>query len=57
MPRGLFSELIEQIDRRNPSCFLLPKEIRERYEGVTSTDFGEYQDTQDMKTKKPKYEC
>ncbi|KAK7205035.1 hypothetical protein BZA70DRAFT_278933 [Myxozyma melibiosi] len=54
MPRGLFAELIEQIETRNPACFVLPKEIRERYEGVTSTEFGEYQDVQDTKAKRPR---
>ncbi|KAK9484552.1 hypothetical protein V1527DRAFT_469611 [Lipomyces starkeyi] len=51
-PRGLFSELMEQMDKRNPSCFSLPKELRERYEGVTATDFGEYQDVHDLKPRR-----
>ncbi|KAK9451190.1 uncharacterized protein V1518DRAFT_412793 [Limtongia smithiae] len=51
-PRGLFSELFQQLDLRNPSCFALPKELRERYEGVTTSDFGEYQDVDDMKPRR-----
>ncbi|KAK9461019.1 uncharacterized protein V1516DRAFT_624969, partial [Lipomyces oligophaga] len=51
-PRGLFSELIDQLNKRNPQCFVLPREIRDRYEGVTSTDFGEYQDTEETKTRR-----
>ncbi|KAK9244677.1 hypothetical protein V1506DRAFT_578160 [Lipomyces tetrasporus] len=51
-PRGLFSELMEQMNKRNPSCFSLPKELRERYEGVTTTDFGEYQDVHDLKPRR-----
>ncbi|KAK9456557.1 hypothetical protein V1511DRAFT_509241 [Dipodascopsis uninucleata] len=51
-PRGLFSELLDQMQRRNPSSFSLPKELRERYEGVTTTDFGEYQDVNDLKPRR-----
>ncbi|KAK9371174.1 hypothetical protein V1509DRAFT_613833 [Lipomyces kononenkoae] len=50
--RGLFSELMDQMDKRNPSCFSLPRELRERYEGVTTTDFGEYQDVHDLKPRR-----
>ncbi|KAK9238135.1 hypothetical protein V1525DRAFT_342265 [Lipomyces kononenkoae] len=50
--RGLFSELMDQMDKRNPSCFSLPRELRERYEGVTTTEFGEYQDVHDLKPRR-----
>ncbi|KAK9469335.1 hypothetical protein V1512DRAFT_231685 [Lipomyces arxii] len=50
--RGLFSELLDQLARQNPVCFSLPKSLRERYEGVTTSDFGEYQDAQDLKPKR-----
>ncbi|KAK9480382.1 hypothetical protein V1514DRAFT_195629 [Lipomyces japonicus] len=50
--RGLFTELLFQLESRNPVCFILPKQLRERFEGVTTTDFGEYQDINDLKPRK-----
>ncbi|KAK9471478.1 uncharacterized protein V1510DRAFT_404160 [Dipodascopsis tothii] len=50
--RGLFAQLLEQMDRRNPVCFGLPKALRERYEGVSTGELGEYQDIHDLKQRK-----
>lgn len=46
--RGLFSQLLFQLDKRNPIQFALPKKIKQRFEGVTSNEYGEYADS-DMK--------
>lgn len=42
--KGLFSSLLNQLERRNPAQFRLPKRIRERFEGVSSNALGEYED-------------
>jgi hypothetical protein len=42
--RGIFSQLLNQLERRNPRQFQLPKRIRERFEHVSANDFGEYVD-------------
>lgn len=46
--RGLFSQLLYQLDKRNPIQFVLPKKIRSRFEGVSVNELGEYMDS-DMK--------
>lgn len=51
-PPGLFSKLLDQVDRRNPTQFRLPKNIRERFSGVVTGQFGEYEDS-NMKPFKP----
>lgn len=43
--RGIFSQLLYQLDTRNPVLFVLPKKIKQRFEGVTQTDFGDYVDS------------
>ena len=48
-PKGIWSELLNKIDRQNPTSFRLPLELREYYEGVTTGKFGEYQDTVDVR--------
>lgn len=40
--KGLFSQLLNQAERRNPSVFALPKGIQERFEGVVATPQGDY---------------
>jgi len=51
-PPGLFSKLLNQVDTRNPVQFRLPKKIRERFEGVITGTYGEYEDT-DYKPYRP----
>lgn len=42
--KGLFSQMLNQLERRNPRQFKLPKNIRERFEGVSMNEVGEYED-------------
>lgn len=42
--KGLFSQMLNQLERRNPKQFKLPKNICERFEGVTMNEIGEYED-------------
>ncbi|KAH3678990.1 hypothetical protein WICMUC_001304 [Wickerhamomyces mucosus] len=51
-PPSLFSKLLDQLDAINPVQYRLPKKLRERFEGVNTGPFGEYQDT-DQKPYKP----
>ncbi|KAH8150432.1 uncharacterized protein LAJ45_05644 [Morchella importuna] len=51
-PRGLFSELIDGINRRNPTSFRLPPDIRGYFVGVETGALGEYVDVRDNKTQK-----
>ena len=48
---GLFSSLMENIEKHNPSVFSLPRELREGYEGVRTGDKGEYQEYTEVGTK------
>lgn len=41
--RGLFSQLLNQIERRNPTRYELPKRIQEYFVGVSSNSSGEYE--------------
>jgi hypothetical protein len=54
-PRGLFSDLIDAVNRRNPTSFRLPVEIRNYFLGVETGSFGEYVDTRDVRTQRYKY--
>ncbi|ODQ53561.1 hypothetical protein SAICODRAFT_24800 [Saitoella complicata NRRL Y-17804] len=47
--RGLFQQMMTQMNRTNPVVFRLPKHIRDYFEGVTTGPAGEYQDTKDFK--------
>ncbi|RPA93164.1 hypothetical protein L873DRAFT_1706454 [Choiromyces venosus 120613-1] len=51
-PRGLFVDLIDNINRRNPSSFRLPSEIRHYFVGVETGPLGEYVDVRDNKTQR-----
>ena len=57
-PRGLFSNLLDNIQKQNPSVFSLPRELRDQYEGVKTGDKGEYVDYTEvgLKTKVKTYE-
>lgn len=41
---GSFGRLTAQLDRKNPSAFHLPKQVREYFEGVRTGTEGEYED-------------
>jgi hypothetical protein len=51
-PRSLFSDFLNNIDRRNPAAFQLPKDIQTYYDGVGVGKNGEYIETTDMKAGK-----
>lgn len=57
-PRGLFSNLLDSVQKQNPSVFSLPRELRDQYEGVKTGDKGEYVDYTEvgLKTKVKTYE-
>lgn len=57
-PRGLFSNLMDNIEKQNPSVFSLPRELRDHYEGVKTGEKGEYQDYTEvgLKTKIKTYD-
>lgn len=48
-PKGLFSQLLDQIDRRNPASYSLPLSIREYFDGVSTGKYGEYTDTGEVR--------
>lgn len=56
--RGLFSNLIHNIEKQNPLVFGLPRELRDHYEGVKTGDKGEYQEYTEVgvKTKVKTYD-
>lgn len=41
-PRGLFSELLNRIERQNPAAYQLPEHIRTYYKGVSTGKTGQY---------------
>lgn len=53
-PRGLFSELLDQLARRNPRVFKLPITLQRRYEGVSVGPEGEFVNEFDVAPKKPR---
>lgn len=57
-PRGLFSNLLDNMQKQNPSVFSLPRELRDHYEGVKTGEKGEYVDYTEvgLKTKAKTYE-
>ncbi|KAG0315837.1 hypothetical protein BGZ99_007239 [Dissophora globulifera] len=46
---GIFKQLLDDIDQRNPRSFALPVEIRTYFKGVETNSDGEYVDTLDYK--------
>ena len=40
--RGLFASLLSNLDKRNPTVFLLPQNIREYFDGVATTKDGRF---------------
>jgi hypothetical protein len=54
-PRGLFSQLFDNLNRRNVTAFKLPAGIRNYFVGVETGVLGEYVDTRDAKTQKYRF--
>ncbi|CCH41940.1 Transcriptional regulatory protein [Wickerhamomyces ciferrii] len=50
-PPGLFHQLLNKVDKRNPVQFQLPKRLRERYANVKTGKYGEYEDDDDKPIK------
>ncbi|KAA8893444.1 hypothetical protein FN846DRAFT_787968 [Sphaerosporella brunnea] len=50
--RGLFSELLDNLKRRNVAAFKLPVGVRNYFVGVETGPLGEYVDNRDAKTQK-----
>src|SRR5579862_7462868 len=45
----LFEKLVDKMNRMNPVAFHLPKAIRNYFDGVTTGEDGEYQETHEVK--------
>jgi hypothetical protein len=48
---GCFAVLLAHLDRKNPSAFHLPKDIREYFENVKTGAEGEYEEPVQPKAK------
>jgi hypothetical protein len=48
---GSFGSLLANLERKNPSAFHLPKDIREYFENVKTGTEGEYEEGPPPKTK------
>lgn len=49
--RGLFSALLANLDKRNPSIFNLPQDIRDHFEGVATGKDGRFLEAVNSKTR------
>jgi len=50
-PRGLFAQLLKNLEKRNPSNFVLPQSVREYFDGVTTGKDGKFAEQQNVKTR------
>lgn len=48
-PKGIFKQLLDNVNRMNPKAFVLPPEIRSFFKGVVTNSDDEYADTIDYK--------
>ncbi|KAF9126418.1 hypothetical protein BGW39_006634 [Mortierella sp. 14UC] len=48
-PKGIFKQLLDNIDRTNPKAFALPSDIQLFFKGVVANSDGEYEDVVDYK--------
>ncbi|KAF9920017.1 hypothetical protein FBU30_010244 [Linnemannia zychae] len=48
-PKGLFKQLLDNINRTNPKAFALPSDIQLFFKGVVANSDGEYEDVVDYK--------
>lgn len=49
---GIWTKVLEQLHTRNPAAFALPKKLRDYFEGVVTTDEGEYDELPTFKLTK-----
>jgi hypothetical protein len=50
-PRGIFASLLDNLEKKNPMSFNLPKDLREYFEGVKTGDEGEYEEAVTQKSR------
>lgn len=48
-PKGIFKQLLDNIDRTSPKAFALPSDIKSFFKGVVANSDGEYEDAVDYK--------
>ncbi|KAG0353343.1 hypothetical protein BG005_007366 [Podila minutissima] len=48
-PKGIFKQLLDNVNRMNPKAFMLPPEIRSFFKGVVTNSDGEYAEAVDYK--------
>ncbi|KAF9900482.1 hypothetical protein EC991_007292 [Linnemannia zychae] len=48
-PKGIFKQLLDNINRTNPKAFALPSDIQLFFKGVVANSDGEYEDVVDYK--------
>jgi hypothetical protein len=49
--RGIFASLLDNLEKKNPMSFNLPKDLREYFEGVKTGDEGEYEEAVTQKSR------
>ncbi|KAI9725136.1 MAG: hypothetical protein M1828_003478 [Chrysothrix sp. TS-e1954] len=49
LERGMFTELLDGLVKKNPSDFLLPQGVRDFFEGVGTAEYGVYEDSSNAK--------
>lgn len=49
--RGLFAPLLNSLNKRNPSTFALPQDVRDFYEGVATDRAGQFTEAVRTKTR------
>ncbi|KAI8062801.1 uncharacterized protein B0P05DRAFT_556142 [Gilbertella persicaria] len=52
-PRGLFAQLLDDLNTKNPKAYRLPNDIVYFFQGVTSDKLGRYVDTTQQSKKRP----
>ena len=50
-PRGVFGNLLNELEKKNCSSFRLPAQIRNYFEGVKTGEEGEYEEIIKLKPK------
>ena len=50
-PRGVFAALLAALEKKNPTAYVLPLDIRDYFEGVRTGEEGEYEDTVALRSK------
>ena len=47
--RGMFTDLLDDLLKKNPVDYLLPADVREYFEGVGTNEHGEFEDNSNAK--------